>query len=61
MRLQLRLPRPLIGFVSSDSQWICNERVGFWIRDGGRLVFKTAERSRSANNAGYGAGYNAPV
>jgi len=36
-----------------------NNRVSFWIRDGGRQVFKTTERSGSASNAGCGAGYNA--
>jgi len=42
----------------SRSQWICNDRVGCWIRDGGRQVFKTAERSGSASNSRCGAGYN---
>jgi hypothetical protein len=57
--LQLPLSLSLILFGSSCSQWICNDRAGFWIRDGGRQVFKTAGRSGSARNAGCGAGYNA--
>ena len=32
--------------------------LGFWFGDGGRQVFKTAERSRSASKAGWGAEYN---
>jgi hypothetical protein len=58
-RLQLQLPQPLslISFCSSRSQWIGNGRADFSIRDGGRLVFKTAERSGSASNAGCEAGY----
>jgi len=58
--LQLRLPLPLslIPFYSSGSQLIGNDREGFWIRDGGRQVFKRAERSGSTSNAGCRAGYN---
>jgi hypothetical protein len=59
LRLQLPLPLSLIPFCSSCSQWICNGRTGFWIRDGGSQVFKTAERSGSVSNAGCEAGYNA--
>jgi len=59
LRLQLLLPLFLSSCCCSRSQWICNARAGFWIRDGGRQVFKTAERSESASNAGCGAGYNA--
>ena len=40
-------------------QWICNDHMGFWIRDRGRQVVKTAGRNRSASNARCGAGYNA--
>jgi len=58
LRLQIPLPLSLIRFGSSRSQWICNDRAGVWIRDGGRQVFKTAERSGSESNAGCGAGYN---
>jgi len=57
--LQLPLPLSLILFGSSRSQWICNDCAGFWIRDGGRQVVKTTERSGSASNAGCWAGYNA--
>jgi len=59
LHLQLPLPLSLILFSSSQSEWICNDRAGFWIRDGGRQVLKTSERSGSDNNAGCGAGYNA--
>ena len=59
LQLQLPLPLSLIPFCSSRSQWICNDRAGFWIMDGSRQVFKTVERSGSASNAGCGAGYNA--
>jgi len=59
LRLQLPLPRSLIPFCNTRSQWICNDRPGFWITDGGRQVLKTAERSGSARNAGCRAGYNA--
>ena len=41
LRLQLPLPLSLILFGSSRSEWICNDPTGFWIRDGGRKVFKT--------------------
>jgi len=58
MRLQLPLPLSLIRFCSSCLQWICNYREGFWIRDEGRQVFKTAGRSGSASNAKCMAGYN---
>jgi len=58
LRLQLPLPLSLILFSSSHSQWICNDRAGFWIRDGGRQVFKTAQRGGSASNAGWAAGFN---
>jgi len=60
-RLQLQLPLPLslILFCSLCSEWICNDRAGFWIRDWGTQVFKTSESSGSDNNAGCGAGYNA--
>jgi len=57
--LQLPLPLSLIHFCSLCLQWISNDRAGFWIRDGGRQVFKTIERSGSSSNAGCGAGYNA--
>jgi len=59
LRLQLPLPLSLIPFCSSRSQRICNDRMGFWIRDGGRQVFKTAESCGSSSNAGCGAGYDA--
>jgi len=59
LQLQLPLPVSLIPFCSSHSQWICNDRPGLWIRDGGRHVLKTTERSGSASNAGGGTGYNA--
>jgi len=60
-RLQLQLPLPvsLMSFCSSRSQWMCNDCAGLWIRDGGRQVFKTAERRGSASSAGCEAGYNA--
>jgi len=58
--LQLHLPLhlSLILFCSSCSQWISNDRAGFWIRHGGRRPFKTAERSGSASNAGWGVECN---
>jgi len=59
LHLQFPLPLSLIHFCSSRSQWICNDRAGFSIRDGGRQNFKTTERSGSASNARCGAGYNA--
>jgi len=61
LRLRFQLPLPLsLNLLSSlRSEWICNHRAGFCIRDGGRQVFKTSERSGSDNNAGCGAGYNA--
>jgi len=59
LRLQLPLPLSLIPRCSSRSQWICNDRAGFWIRDEGRQVFKTTERSGSASYAGCRAGFNA--
>jgi len=52
MRLQFPLPVFLIPFCSLRLRLIGNDRAGFWIRDGGRQVFKTAERSGSASNAG---------
>ena len=55
--LQLPLPLSLILFGSSHSQGICNDSAGFCIRDGGRKVLKTAERSGSASKAGCWAGY----
>ena len=58
LQLQLPLPLSLIPCWSLRSQWIWNDRVGFWIGDWGRQVFKTAERSESASNARRGAGYN---
>jgi len=58
LHLQLPLPLSLIPSCSSCSQWICNDRAGFWSRDGGRQVFRTAERSGTASNAGCRAGYN---
>jgi len=58
LRLQLPLPLSLIPVCSSHSQWICNDRTGFWIRDGGRQVFKTAERGGSACSARCLAGFN---
>jgi len=48
-----------ISFCSSRWQWICNDRAGFCIRDVGRQVVRTAGRSGSASNAGFGAAYNA--
>jgi len=59
LRLQLALPLSRNLFGSSRSEWIRNDRAGFWIRDEGRQCFKTAERSGSDSNAGFGAGYNA--
>jgi len=59
LRLQLPLPLSLNPFWSLHLQWICNDRAGFWIRDVGRQVFKTAERSGSASNVGCRAGDNA--
>jgi hypothetical protein len=50
--VQLSLPLSLTPFYTSHSQWICKDRTGFWIRDGGRQVFVTAERSGSTTNAG---------
>jgi len=38
LQLQLPLPLSLIHFSSSHSEWICNDRAGFWTRDGGRQV-----------------------
>jgi len=35
VRLQLPLPLSLILFGNSRSEWICNDRMGFSIRDGG--------------------------
>ena len=58
LRLQLPLCLPLIPFCSSCSLWICNDRVGWWIRGGGRQVFQPTQMSRSASNAACGAGYN---
>jgi len=62
-RLQLQWPLPvsLIPFCSLRLQWTCDNRAGFWIRDGGRQGFITAERSGSASNDGCGAGYNATL
>ena len=59
--LQLQLPLSLYLILDSSlhSEWICNDRVGCWIRGAGRQVFKTAERSGSDSNAWSGAGYNA--
>ena len=45
------------SFCSSCLQWICIDRAGLWLRDGGRQGFKSAESSRSASNAGCGTGY----
>ena len=59
LRLQLPLPMSQICFSSLRSQWICNDHAGFWIRVGGRQVFKTDEWSGSASNAGCRDGYNA--
>ena len=59
LRVQLPMPLSLIAYCSSCSQWICNDCAGFWIRDGGRQVIKTAGRSGRASNAWCGAGYNA--
>jgi len=59
LRLQLPLPLSLIPFCSSHSQWICNGHAGFSIRDAGRQVFRTAERSGSASIGGGEAEYNA--
>jgi len=58
-RLQLPVPLHLILFRSSHSQWIFNVCTGFWIRDEGRHVVKTAESSGSASNAECWDGYNA--
>jgi len=49
----------MIRFGSSRSDWICNDCADFWIRDGGRQHFQTAESSRSDRIAGCGAGYYA--
>jgi hypothetical protein len=49
----------LILFGSSHSEWICNDRMGFWIGDWGKQAFMTAERSGNDNNAECVAGYNA--
>ena len=57
LSLQLPLPLSLICFGSLNSQWICNDRTDFCVGHGGWQVFKTAERSGSAINAGCGAGY----
>ena len=59
LRLQLPLPLSLILVGISPSEWICNDGVGFLIRDGGRQVSKTDEMSGSDSNGGFGAGYNA--
>jgi len=59
LRLQSSLPLSLILSCNSRSQWICNDRAGFCIRDGGWQIFKTTERSGSDSNAGCVAGYNA--
>jgi len=59
LSLQFPLPLSLIPFCSSGLQWICNDRTGFCIRDGGRQVFMTAGRSGSDSNAGCGVGYSA--
>jgi len=59
LRWRLPLPRSGIRFGSSRLEWICNDHAGFCIRDGGRQVLKSAERSGSDSNSGYGAGYNA--
>ena len=58
LRLQLPLPLWLIPFFSWHSQWIWNDRAGFWIRDRGRQVLKTTERSGSDSHAGCGTGFN---
>jgi len=58
LRLQLPLPLSLIRFCSTRLQWICHDCTAFWIRDGGREVFKMPERSGSASNAGCRAAYN---
>jgi hypothetical protein len=58
LSLQLSLPLPFLPFCSSHSQWICNDHPGFWIRDGGRQDFKTAERSGGCSNARCRAAYN---
>ena len=58
-RLQLPLPLSLILLGSSRSEWICNDPAGFWIRDGGRQVIKTAMSRVSDSNAECGAGFNA--
>jgi len=46
LHLQLPLPLSLISFCSLRLQWICNDRLGFWIRDGGSQVFKTAASAK---------------
>jgi len=58
LQLQIPLPLSLIPFRSLCLQWSCNCCTGFWIRDGGRQVFKTAERNGSASNPGSGAECN---
>jgi len=58
-QLHLVMPLSLIHLCRLRSQWICNDRTGFWIRDGGTLVFKTAGRSGSASNAGCRVTFNA--
>jgi len=39
--------------------WISNDRMGFWIGDGGRKVLRTAKKSVSDSNAQCEAGLNA--
>jgi hypothetical protein len=46
-------------FGSSHSERICNDHVDFWITNGGRQSFMTAERSGSDSNARCKPGYNA--
>jgi len=58
LRLKLPLPLSLIPICSLRSQWICNNRTGWVIWDGGRQDFKSAERSGSVGNTGCGAGSN---
>jgi hypothetical protein len=51
MLWQLPLPQSLIPLYSSVSKWICNHPAGFCMMDGGRLVFKTTDKSGSASNS----------
>jgi hypothetical protein len=56
--LQLLVPLSLNSCYSSHLEWICNYCVGLWVREGGRQVLKSAERSVSCSNVGCWAGCN---